>query len=213
MKPQSPSRFLGASHHLQPWCALVAPYQPPGFELSLANYNRTSPVHGPIPRVSFTTETPLNLHKRFLAGGFLQTAISDTPRTPPEIYLPLHMGRVRYSTSVSGQLRDLTRIGSPVGSGCRSTSSIACRNWRIPRLLSPGRFTDTDCFLFCRGSVLAPRFPVPEAPVTWVTASGSRLPSGKTICAIIAASWKSQASTSCTWRAIRERSSHPPAYV
>ena len=26
-KPQSPSRFLGASHHLQPWCALVAPCQ------------------------------------------------------------------------------------------------------------------------------------------------------------------------------------------
>jgi len=49
MKPQSPSRFLGASHHLRPWCALVAPYQAPGFELSLANYNRTSPVHAPIP--------------------------------------------------------------------------------------------------------------------------------------------------------------------
>jgi hypothetical protein len=37
MKLQSQSRSLGASHHLQAWCALVAPNQAPGFELSLAN--------------------------------------------------------------------------------------------------------------------------------------------------------------------------------
>ena len=33
----------------------------------------------PIPRVFLTTATPLNLHKRFLTGGFLQTAVSDPP--------------------------------------------------------------------------------------------------------------------------------------
>ena len=52
MKPQSPFRFLGASHHLQPWCALVASYQAPGFELSHANYNRTNPVRAPIHSIT-----------------------------------------------------------------------------------------------------------------------------------------------------------------
>ena len=47
------------------------------------------------------TATPLNFHKRF-TSGFLQTAVSDTPRPTPEIYLLLTTGRVRYSTSVSG---------------------------------------------------------------------------------------------------------------
>ena len=92
---------------LQTWCALVAPHQAPGFELSHANYNRTNPACAPIssttdsPSLSITA-TPLNLHKRFLTGGFLQTAVSDAPRTPPEIDLPLTTGRIRYSTSVSG---------------------------------------------------------------------------------------------------------------
>ena len=63
----------------------------------------------PIPRVFLITATPLNLHRRFLTGGFLQTAVSDAPRTPPEIYLPLHMGRVRYSTSVSRQFPEQPR--------------------------------------------------------------------------------------------------------
>ena len=57
-----------------------------------------------IPKVFLITATPLNLHKRFLPGGFLQTAVSDAPRTPPEIFLPLTSGRIRYSTSVSGQI-------------------------------------------------------------------------------------------------------------
>jgi len=52
MKLQSQSRSLGASHHLQAWCALVAPYQVPDFELSLANYNRTSPVRAPIRSIT-----------------------------------------------------------------------------------------------------------------------------------------------------------------
>jgi hypothetical protein len=30
----------------------------------------------------------LNLHKRFLTGGFLQTAVSNAPRTTSGTYLP-----------------------------------------------------------------------------------------------------------------------------
>ncbi len=41
-----------------------------------------------IPQGFLITVTPLNLHKCFLTGGFLQTAVSDAPRTPPEIDLP-----------------------------------------------------------------------------------------------------------------------------
>ena len=42
----------------------------------------------PIPRVFLITATPLNLHKRFLTGGFLQTAVSNAPRTTSGTYLP-----------------------------------------------------------------------------------------------------------------------------
>jgi hypothetical protein len=56
----------------------------------------------PIPQVFLITATPLNLHKRFLTGSFLQTAVSDAPRMPPEIDLQLTTGRIRYSTGVSG---------------------------------------------------------------------------------------------------------------
>ena len=61
MKLPFRSRSLGTSHHLQAWCALVAPYQVPGFELSFANYNRTSPVHAPIPP---NTDSPRLSHYR-----------------------------------------------------------------------------------------------------------------------------------------------------
>ena len=61
-------------------------------------------LHHRLPGSFSSRQTPLNLHRRFLTGGFLQTAVSDAPRTSPEIYLPLHMGRVRYSTNVSGKL-------------------------------------------------------------------------------------------------------------
>jgi len=50
---RSPS--LGASHHLQAWCALVAPHQAPDFELSRANYNLTKPACAP---VSSNTDSP-----------------------------------------------------------------------------------------------------------------------------------------------------------
>jgi hypothetical protein len=61
MKLQLRSRSLGASQHLQPWCALVASYQAPGFELSLANYNRTSPIRAPIR--SITDSSSLSHHR------------------------------------------------------------------------------------------------------------------------------------------------------
>ena len=35
----------------------------------------------PIPEAFPINPTPLNLHKRFLTGGFLQTEVSDAPRT------------------------------------------------------------------------------------------------------------------------------------
>ena len=52
MKLQLRSRSLGASHHLQAWCALVAPHQAPAFELSLANYNRTRPICTPVSSIT-----------------------------------------------------------------------------------------------------------------------------------------------------------------
>jgi len=56
-------------------------------------------------RFFLITATRLNLHKRSLTGGFLQTAVSDAPPQLP-IYLPLTPGRIRYSTSVFGYLPD-----------------------------------------------------------------------------------------------------------
>jgi hypothetical protein len=55
------SRSLGAFHHLQAWCALVAPHQAPGLKLSHANYNRTSPVRAPIRSI---THSPSLSHHR-----------------------------------------------------------------------------------------------------------------------------------------------------
>jgi hypothetical protein len=61
MKLQSQSRSLGASHHLQARCALVAPYQAPDFQLSLANYNRTRPICTPVR--SITDSQGLSHHR------------------------------------------------------------------------------------------------------------------------------------------------------
>ena len=41
---------------------------------------RSDSPHHRLPE-SLSTETPLNLHKCVLAGGFLQTAVSDAPRS------------------------------------------------------------------------------------------------------------------------------------
>ena len=59
MKLQLRSRSLAGPHHLQPWCALVAPCQPVRFQSRLelllqphTNYNRTNPA---CPLVSSAT--------------------------------------------------------------------------------------------------------------------------------------------------------------
>src|SRR5712692_2285819 len=70
----------------------------------------------PIPQLFLITTTPLNLHKRSLTGGFLQTAVSDAPRTPPESTCSSTTGRIRYSTSVSGA-RDEALKGSRITAG------------------------------------------------------------------------------------------------
>jgi hypothetical protein len=54
------------------------------------------------PESFSSPSTPLNLHKRFLTGGFLQTAVSDAPRRKLQVDLESRTGRGRYSTSVSG---------------------------------------------------------------------------------------------------------------
>jgi hypothetical protein len=59
MKLPFRSRSLGASHHLQPWCALLVPHQAPGWKLSHANYNRSTPACAP---VSSITDSPSLSH-------------------------------------------------------------------------------------------------------------------------------------------------------
>ncbi len=59
MKLQLRSPSLNAVHHLQVWCALVAPNQAPRFELSYANYHRTNPA---CASVRSTTDSPSLSH-------------------------------------------------------------------------------------------------------------------------------------------------------
>ena len=61
MTLQLRSRSLGASHHPQAWCALVAPHQAPGFELPHANYN---PTNQACLLVRSTTDSPSLSHHR-----------------------------------------------------------------------------------------------------------------------------------------------------
>jgi hypothetical protein len=61
MKLPFRSRPLGASQHLQPWCALVVPHQAPGLKLSHPNYNRSTPAWA---LVSSTTDSPSLFHHR-----------------------------------------------------------------------------------------------------------------------------------------------------
>src|SRR5271157_3193302 len=56
----------------------------------------------PVPQAPLITPTPLNMHKRLPTGGSLQTAVSDAPRST-EPTCTLTVGRIRYSTRVSGQ--------------------------------------------------------------------------------------------------------------
>jgi len=55
MKLPFRSLSVGASHHLQAWCALVAPHQAPDSKLSRANYDRTNSACAP---VSSITDSP-----------------------------------------------------------------------------------------------------------------------------------------------------------
>ncbi len=52
MKLPFRSCSLGVSQHLQASCAFVAFHQAPGFELSLANYNRTKSACAPVTSMS-----------------------------------------------------------------------------------------------------------------------------------------------------------------
>ena len=105
-----PISLAGVSQHLQASCAFVA--HPPSSASNLRSQTTIEPsptalrlAASPIPRVFLITATPLNLHKCFLIGGFLQTVDRTRPGRLQKIYLPLHMGRLRYSTSVYGQRR------------------------------------------------------------------------------------------------------------
>ena len=75
------------------------------------------PAPVPVPRASLLTPARLNRHNRLPRGGSLQTAVSDAPRST-EPTCTLTVGRIRYSTRVSGKLPmadDLTlrRSASP----------------------------------------------------------------------------------------------------
>jgi hypothetical protein len=59
MKLPFRSLAVGASHHLQACCALVAPHQAPDFDLSHANYNRTNPACAPLSSI---TDSPSLSH-------------------------------------------------------------------------------------------------------------------------------------------------------
>jgi hypothetical protein len=114
MKLQFRSPLLGASHHRRRGTSFWPPNQLP--VSNLASNSRPDPTQtttkpillalffAPLPLLEafLPTSTPLNLHKCLPTGGFLQTAVSDAPRTTSRAYCPLTMGRVRYSTSVSG---------------------------------------------------------------------------------------------------------------
>jgi len=54
MKLQLRTPSLGAFHHLQAWCALVAPNQAPRFEPSHANYNPTNPARAPVRSITYS---------------------------------------------------------------------------------------------------------------------------------------------------------------
>jgi hypothetical protein len=61
MKLQLRSPSLGAFHHLQAWCARVAPNQAACFELSHANYIEPVP---PCATVRSITASPSLSHRR-----------------------------------------------------------------------------------------------------------------------------------------------------
>src|SRR6266699_3592390 len=112
--PTIPSPLPGASHHLPPWCALLAPKPVPHFKPRLelspqphANYHHTNPA---CPLVNSTPSSP----EPFSSPQHHSICISASPRTAsfkqlyrtrpprrPEPTCAHAMGRIRYSTSVS----------------------------------------------------------------------------------------------------------------
>jgi len=62
--------------------------------------------------VSVRTPKPFNLHKWLPTGGFLQTAVSDAPRTTRRTYLRSVIGRIRYSTSSVFQYPSCRRLST-----------------------------------------------------------------------------------------------------
>ena len=93
------SRSLGASHHLPAWSALIAPKSATRFQPRLKlsprpQQNTTKPILLVLILRSTTSSrnlsvnpTPFNLHDCLPMGGFLQTAVSDAPRTMWRTYL------------------------------------------------------------------------------------------------------------------------------
>src|ERR1019366_9175867 len=73
-----PAPPLGAPHHFPPGCALLAPNP----RQTTTKPIRTALLFAPLPLAAafLIYPTPLNLHKCFPTGGFLQTAVSDAPR-------------------------------------------------------------------------------------------------------------------------------------
>jgi hypothetical protein len=118
MKLQFEPPVLGVPRHLPVWCALLATNN-----LSLSNLgsNSHSSSHANyktkqsyarfflapvlVPEAFFITPTPLNLHKCLPPGA---ASFKQLYRTRPAQLLeptcPLTLGRIRYNTSVSGQL-------------------------------------------------------------------------------------------------------------
>jgi hypothetical protein len=101
----------------------------PQTRLSASNLRSKSRSHHPqtttrpiLPALLFTprllpcafliTPTPLHVHKCLPSGGFLQIAVSDArPAQPWRTYLRSVIGRIRRSTSVSGQRDEALRHG------------------------------------------------------------------------------------------------------
>ena len=109
------SPLSGVSNHLPPWCALLAPKPAPHFQPRLqllprphTNYNQTNPASPlfpplPLPEAFLITPTPFNLHNCLPAKRLpSNSCIGRAPHDVPEPTCLLAMGRIRYSTSVSG---------------------------------------------------------------------------------------------------------------
>jgi hypothetical protein len=104
----------GASDHLPPWCTLACPqtsYPLPTSPQTLAptpTQTTTKPIlpapcelHYLFPNPFSSPQDHSILHKCLPTGGFLQTAVSDAPRTMCRTYLRSYKvkGRIRYSVS------------------------------------------------------------------------------------------------------------------